>query len=136
MEKERDTGHASRGDMFTRRPSFALLLFLLLAFLFSFFEDLLVVWCVLLLPVLALAVGATVPHRLARAPLHLLPRTDTTGGAVGALVQLVPLVGAPRLHRDQRVSGALAFHVGVDHLVHSHAQSQVLQHAFLSLMLT
>jgi hypothetical protein len=101
----------------------------LLAFFLLLFEDPLVVWCVLLLPVLALAVGAAVPHYPARAPLHFLLGADTAAGAVGALVQLVPLVGTPRLHRDQRASGVLAVHFGVDHLIHSHAQSQVLQHS-------
>jgi hypothetical protein len=105
-------------------PLFMLPLFflILLAFFLLLFEDPLVVWFVLLLPVLPLAVGAAVPHYPARALLHLLLRTDTAAGAVGALEQLVLLVGAPCLHRDQCASGTLAVHIGVDHLVHSHAQ--------------
>jgi hypothetical protein len=93
------------------------------------FENPLAVWCVLLFPVLSLAIGAAVPHHLARACLNLLRKTDTTAGTVGALVQRVPLVGDPRLHRDQRAFGALAVHIGVDHLIRSHAQLQILQHS-------
>jgi hypothetical protein len=94
----------------------------LLAFFLLFFEYPLVVWCVLLLPVLALAVGAAVPHYPARALLHLMLRTDTTAGAVDALEQFVPLVGTPRLVRDQGASGALAIHVGADNSIGGHAQ--------------
>jgi hypothetical protein len=56
----------------------------------------------------SLAVGAAVPHSPTRALLPSLLRTVTTAGAVGVLEELVPLVGAPCLHRDQRASGDLA----------------------------
>jgi hypothetical protein len=81
-----------------------------------------VIWSVLLLPVLVSAVGAAAPHRLTGARLQFLLGTDTAAGSVSALEQLVSLVGTLRLHRDQRASGALAVHIGVDYLVYSHAQ--------------
>ena len=82
---------------------------------------------------LALAVGAAVEGSVTRAPLELR-LVLAAAGAVRALVQLEPQVGVDGVSRDQRARLALAIDAGVDRLVRSYAQAQVLQGGFKHLV--